>query len=62
MLSQYGFQGCSLRNTEYIVGAVIFTGHETKVSYPVSIVDINGFIWQYYYGLGADGNRFDFIL
>lgn len=26
------FQGCSLRNTEYIVGAVIFTGHETKVS------------------------------
>ena len=25
------FQGCSLRNTEYIVGAVIFTGHETKV-------------------------------
>ncbi|KAF3780228.1 Phospholipid-transporting ATPase 3 [Nymphaea thermarum] len=26
-------QGCSLRNTEYIVGAVIFTGHETKVEY-----------------------------
>lgn len=26
-------QGCSLRNTEYIVGAVIFTGHETKVWY-----------------------------
>lgn len=26
------FQGCSLRNTEYIVGAVVFTGHETKVS------------------------------
>ncbi|GJV53791.1 phospholipid-transporting ATPase 3-like protein [Tanacetum coccineum] len=25
------FQGCSLRNTEYIVGAVVFTGHETKV-------------------------------
>uniref|UniRef100_A0A0E0EXR4 Phospholipid-transporting ATPase n=1 Tax=Oryza meridionalis TaxID=40149 RepID=A0A0E0EXR4_9ORYZ len=24
-------QGCSLRNTEYIVGVVIFTGHETKV-------------------------------
>ncbi|KAH9327399.1 hypothetical protein KI387_007577, partial [Taxus chinensis] len=24
-------QGCSLRNTEFIVGAVIFTGHETKV-------------------------------
>ncbi|XP_043706118.1 phospholipid-transporting ATPase 3-like isoform X2 [Telopea speciosissima] len=24
-------RGCSLRNTEYIVGAVIFTGHETKV-------------------------------
>ncbi|KAF9607372.1 hypothetical protein IFM89_034138 [Coptis chinensis] len=23
--------GCSLRNTEYIVSAVIFTGHETKV-------------------------------
>ncbi|KAK9104801.1 hypothetical protein Scep_021645 [Stephania cephalantha] len=23
--------GCSLRNTEYIVGVVIFTGHETKV-------------------------------
>lgn len=27
------FQGCSLRNTEYIVGAVVFTGHETKVCY-----------------------------
>lgn len=41
MLSQYdGKQGCSLRNTEYIVGAVIFTGHETKVCHPVSI---NGF-------------------
>ncbi|KAL0736950.1 hypothetical protein Bca4012_013160 [Brassica carinata] len=26
-----GFFGCSLRNTEYIVGAVVFTGHETKV-------------------------------
>ncbi|KAK6922097.1 P-type ATPase, N-terminal [Dillenia turbinata] len=26
-----GEKGCSLRNTEYIVGAVIFTGHETKV-------------------------------
>ena len=25
------FQGCSLRNTEYIIGAVIFAGHETKV-------------------------------
>jgi phospholipid-transporting ATPase len=25
-------RGCSLRNTEYIVGAVVFTGHETKVS------------------------------
>ncbi|XP_024989606.1 phospholipid-transporting ATPase 3 isoform X2 [Cynara cardunculus var. scolymus] len=24
-------RGCSLRNTEYIVGTVIFTGHETKV-------------------------------
>ncbi|KAL4578301.1 hypothetical protein LXL04_014422 [Taraxacum kok-saghyz] len=24
-------KGCSLRNTEYIVGTVIFTGHETKV-------------------------------
>ncbi|KAK6133704.1 hypothetical protein DH2020_032614 [Rehmannia glutinosa] len=24
-------KGCSLRNTQYIVGAVIFTGHETKV-------------------------------
>jgi phospholipid-transporting ATPase len=24
-------RGCSLRNTEYIVGAVVFTGHETKV-------------------------------
>lgn len=43
MLSQYdGLQGCSLRNTEYIVGAVIFTGHETKVRYPVSI---NGHYW-----------------
>ncbi|KAH9773602.1 phospholipid-transporting ATPase 3 [Citrus sinensis] len=24
-------EGCSLRNTEYIIGAVIFAGHETKV-------------------------------
>ncbi|KAL6187139.1 hypothetical protein ACLB2K_043254 [Fragaria x ananassa] len=24
-------RGCSLRNTEYIVAAVVFTGHETKV-------------------------------
>ncbi|KAI4385176.1 hypothetical protein MLD38_003231 [Melastoma candidum] len=24
-------QGCRLRNTEYIVGSVVFTGHETKV-------------------------------
>ncbi|CAK9180185.1 unnamed protein product [Ilex paraguariensis] len=24
-------RGCSLKNTEYIVGAAIFTGHETKV-------------------------------
>ncbi|KAK6116483.1 hypothetical protein DH2020_049776 [Rehmannia glutinosa] len=29
--SLYTFTGCSLRNTQYIVGAVIFTGHETKV-------------------------------
>lgn len=26
-------QGCSLRNTDAIVGAVVFTGHETKVGY-----------------------------
>ena len=32
ILLNSNFQGCSLRNTEYIVGAVIFTGHETKVS------------------------------
>ena len=25
-------QGCSLRNTEWVVGAVIFTGHESKAS------------------------------
>ncbi|KAL2344245.1 hypothetical protein Fmac_005530 [Flemingia macrophylla] len=29
--SQILLRGCSLRNTEYIVGVVIFTGHETKV-------------------------------
>uniref|UniRef100_A0A2P2LHY8 Phospholipid-transporting ATPase n=1 Tax=Rhizophora mucronata TaxID=61149 RepID=A0A2P2LHY8_RHIMU len=29
--NQILLRGCSLRNTEYIVGAVIFTGHETKV-------------------------------
>nr|XP_029119607.1 phospholipid-transporting ATPase 3 [Elaeis guineensis] len=29
--NQLLLRGCSLRNTEYIVGAVIFTGHETKV-------------------------------
>ncbi|KAG2702196.1 hypothetical protein I3760_06G079200 [Carya illinoinensis] len=29
--NQIMLRGCSLRNTEYIVGAVIFTGHETKV-------------------------------
>ncbi|XP_027361174.1 phospholipid-transporting ATPase 3-like [Abrus precatorius] len=29
--SQLLLRGCSLRNTEYIVGVVIFTGHETKV-------------------------------
>ncbi|KAL6566499.1 Phospholipid-transporting ATPase 3 [Orobanche gracilis] len=29
--NQLVLRGCSLRNTEYIVGAVIFTGHETKV-------------------------------
>ena len=32
-----GFQGYSLRNTKYIVEAVIFTGHETKISYLASI-------------------------
>lgn len=29
--NQLLLRGCSLRNTEYIVGAIIFTGHETKV-------------------------------
>ncbi|CAI7906865.1 unnamed protein product [Closterium sp. NIES-54] len=29
--NQMLLRGCSLRNTEWIVGAVIFTGHETKV-------------------------------
>ncbi|XP_057542331.1 phospholipid-transporting ATPase 3-like isoform X4 [Amaranthus tricolor] len=29
--NQLLLRGCSLRNTEYIVGAVICTGHETKV-------------------------------
>ncbi|KMZ59894.1 putative Phospholipid-transporting ATPase, partial [Zostera marina] len=29
--NQLLLRGCSLRNTEYIVGTVIFTGHETKV-------------------------------
>lgn len=38
-------QGCSLRNTEYIVGAVIFTGHETKVRFLTSPIIINGFLF-----------------
>ncbi|XP_039146537.1 phospholipid-transporting ATPase 3 isoform X1 [Dioscorea cayenensis subsp. rotundata] len=29
--NQILLRGCSLRNTEYIVGTVLFTGHETKV-------------------------------
>lgn len=29
--NQLLLRGCSLRNTEYIVGVVVFTGHETKV-------------------------------
>ncbi|XP_049404366.1 phospholipid-transporting ATPase 3-like isoform X2 [Solanum stenotomum] len=29
--NQLLLRGCSLRNTQYLVGAVIFTGHETKV-------------------------------
>ncbi|XP_031122420.1 phospholipid-transporting ATPase 3-like isoform X1 [Ipomoea triloba] len=29
--NQLLLRGCSLRNTEYLVGVVIFTGHETKV-------------------------------
>ncbi|XP_055810180.1 phospholipid-transporting ATPase 3-like isoform X2 [Solanum dulcamara] len=29
--NQLLLRGCSLRNTRYLVGAVIFTGHETKV-------------------------------
>ncbi|KAG8654039.1 phospholipid-transporting ATPase 3 isoform X2 [Manihot esculenta] len=29
--NQLLLRGCSLRNTEYIVGTVIFSGHETKV-------------------------------
>ncbi|RZB51825.1 Phospholipid-transporting ATPase 3 [Glycine soja] len=31
--NQILLRGCSLRNTEYIVGVVIFTGHETKVCF-----------------------------
>jgi phospholipid-transporting ATPase len=31
LLVGFLLQGCSLRNTEYIVGVVVFTGHETKV-------------------------------
>ncbi|KAL5976712.1 Phospholipid-transporting ATPase 3 [Asimina triloba] len=30
--NQVLLRGCSLRNTEYIVGAVVYTGHETKVT------------------------------
>lgn len=33
LLKRCAFQGCSLRNTEYVVGVVVFTGHETKVCY-----------------------------
>ncbi|XP_021292682.1 phospholipid-transporting ATPase 3 isoform X1 [Herrania umbratica] len=29
--NQILLRGCSLKNTEFIVGAVVFTGHETKV-------------------------------
>ncbi|KAG9449609.1 hypothetical protein H6P81_009574 [Aristolochia fimbriata] len=29
--NQLLLRGCSLRNTEFMVGAVVFTGHETKV-------------------------------
>ncbi|KNA17746.1 hypothetical protein SOVF_076110 [Spinacia oleracea] len=29
--NQLLLRGCSLRNTEYIVGAVVYSGHETKV-------------------------------
>jgi phospholipid-transporting ATPase len=29
--NQILLRGCSLRNTDAIVGAVVFTGHETKV-------------------------------
>ncbi|XVE75160.1 hypothetical protein DITRI_Ditri12bG0073100 [Diplodiscus trichospermus] len=29
--NQILLRGCSLKNTEFIVGAIIFTGHETKV-------------------------------
>ncbi|PKA61390.1 Phospholipid-transporting ATPase 3 [Apostasia shenzhenica] len=29
--NQLLLRGCSLRNSDYIVGAIIFTGHETKV-------------------------------
>ncbi|OIV94546.1 hypothetical protein TanjilG_25608 [Lupinus angustifolius] len=31
-------KGCSLRNTEYIVGVVIFTGHETKLQLVPSVI------------------------
>lgn len=52
-------KGCSLRNTEYIVGAVVYTGHETKVrvcalcvenmgdmSVPCCIVNVVLFWWK----------------
>ncbi|KAH7841784.1 hypothetical protein Vadar_034342 [Vaccinium darrowii] len=35
--AQLLLRGCSLRNTEYITGAVIFSGHETKVKWGVMV-------------------------
>ena len=31
--NQVLLRGCMLRNTDYVFGVVIFTGHETKVAF-----------------------------
>lgn len=41
LLSPYMFGVCNCMNTEYIVGAAIFTGHETKVSFYSARLMIN---------------------
>uniref|UniRef100_A0A803MBN0 Phospholipid-transporting ATPase n=1 Tax=Chenopodium quinoa TaxID=63459 RepID=A0A803MBN0_CHEQI len=40
--NQLLLRGCSLRNTEYIVGAVIYSGHETKIVYCCLLRSIKG--------------------